>query len=460
MVFLRSPTRICYQEGPSTTFTMKLLILIACLPTLCFASPAQNAEQWGQWRGPLGNGVATHADPPLTWSEDKNIRWKTALPGSGNSSPVVWADQIFITTTIPHGEEQDPPTGYRPGAHDNTLKVRKSRFVVIAIDRKDGKILWQTTVRDQVPHEGHHLTGTYASASPITDGKQVFAFFGSNGLYCMDLKGKILWEKDLGDMHTKHGHGEGSSPALHGETLVVNWDHEGPSFVVAFNKNTGEERWRKERDEPSSWSSPHILLHEGSPQVVISAANRIRSYHLENGKLLWECGGLSHNVVAGPVSEDGILIAGSSYEKQAILGIKLTGATGDITGTKQVAWIKRRDTPYVPSLLLYKGLVYYLRHYQGVMTCLDIKSGEEIYARARFPGIQDVYSSPVAAKDRIYLTAIDGKTGVLNAGPSPKILAQNHLDDSFSASPALVGKDLILRGSQSLYCLSEATSPK
>ena len=160
------------------------------------------------------------------------------------------------------------------------------------------------------------------------------------------------------------------------------------------------------------------------------------------------------------MSEDGILIAGSSYEKQAILGIKLTGATGDITGTKQVAWIKRRDTPYVPSLLLYKGLVYYLRHYQGVMTCLDIKSGEEIYARARFPGIQDVYSSPVAAKDRIYLTAIDGKTGVLNAGPSPKILAQNHLDDSFSASPALVGKDLILRGSQSLYCLSEATSPK
>ena len=180
---------------------MKLLILIACLPTLCFASPAPNAEQWGQWRGPLGNGVATHADPPLTWSEDKNVRWKTALPGSGNSSPVVWADQIFLTATIPHGVEQDPPVGHRPGAHDNTLKVRKSRFVVIAIDRKDGQILWQTTVRDQVPHEGHHLTGTYASASPITDGKQVFAFFGSNGLYCLDLKGKVLWEKDLGDMH-------------------------------------------------------------------------------------------------------------------------------------------------------------------------------------------------------------------------------------------------------------------
>ena len=165
-------------------------------------------------------------------------------------------------------------------------------------------------------------------------------------------------------------------------------------------------------------------------------------------------------MVAGPVSEDGILIAGSSYEKQAILGIKLAGATGDITGTKQVAWIRRRDTPYVPSLLLHKGLVYYLRHYQGVLTCLDIKSGDEIYARTRFPGIQNVYASPVAAKDRIYLTAIDGTTVVFTAGAAPKILAQNHLDDEFSASPALIGKDLILRGRQSLYCLREANAPK
>ncbi|YCM44573.1 PQQ-binding-like beta-propeller repeat protein [Verrucomicrobiaceae bacterium 227] len=440
----------------SSAFTKKLLFLIACLPGLGLATPLTKAEQWGQWRGPLGNGVATHADPPLTWSEDKNVRWKTPLPGSGNSSPVVWGDRIFLTATIPHGEEQDPPAGHRPGSHDNTLKVRKSLFDVIAIDRRSGKILWQTTVRDQVPHEGHHETGSYASASPITDGEKVYAFFGSNGLYCLDLKGKVLWEKDLGDMHTKHGHGEGSSPALHGETLVVNWDHEGPSFIAAFNKDTGKELWRRERDEPSSWSTPHILMHEGSPQVVISAANRIRSYHLNSGKLLWECGGLSHNVVAGPVSEDGILIAGSSYEKQAMVGIKLTGATGDITGTKQVAWFKRRDTPYVPSLLLYKGLVYYLRHYQGVMTCLDIKTGREIYARARFPGIQNVYSSPVAANDRIYLTAIEGTTIVFSAGADPTILAQNRLDDTINASPALVGKDLILRGSKSLYCLSNS----
>lgn len=435
---------------------MKLLILIATLPTLCLASPLSKAEQWGQWRGPLDNGVSTHADPPLSWSEDKNVRWKTPLPGSGNSSPVVWGDLIFLTATIPHGNEINPPAGHRPGSHDNTLKVRKSFFVVIAINRKDGNILWKTTVLDQIPHEGHHVTGSHASASPVTDGKRVYAFFGSHGLYCLDFKGRVLWEKDLGDMHTKHGHGEGSSPALHGETLVVNWDHEGPSFVAAFNKTTGKELWRKERDEPSSWSSPHILVHEDSPQVVISAANRIRSYQLKDGKLIWECGGLSHNVVAGPVSEDGILVAGSSYEKQAILGIKLAGATGDITGTDQILWFKRRDTPYVPSLLLHKGLVYYLRHYQGVVTCRDIQTGEEVYARIRIPDIQNVYSSPVAASDRIYLTGLDGITVVFSAGPEPKLLGQNRLSESFSASPALIGKDLILRGNKSLYCLSNA----
>jgi outer membrane protein assembly factor BamB len=434
------------------------ILLAACLPTLCFAGGGggpEDADSWSQWRGPRGNGDASTADPPLTWSEEKNVRWKTEIPGRGSSSPVVRGDLLFLTTAIAAGGEVEPTAGRRPGEHDNTLKVRKTRFVVLAVNRKDGSIRWQTTVREQVPHEARHLTGSFASASPLTDGERVYAFFGSHGLYCLDLKGGILWQKDLGDMHTKHGHGEGSSPALSGNTLVVNWDHEGPSFVVAFDKRTGKELWRNERDEPTSWSTPHIVVHEGKPQVVISAANRIRSYDLADGKLLWECGGLSHNVVAGPVSEDGILIAGSSYEKQAILAIRLVGATGDITGTKQVAWFKRRDTPYVPSLLLHRGLVYYLRHYQGVLTCRDIKTGEEIYARLRFPGIRNVYSSPVAAKGRIYLTSMDGATVVFSAGPNPKILAQNQLDEHFSASAAMVGRELFLRGEKTLYCIAE-----
>ncbi len=427
---------------------------MAWLPTMCLAEPA-DADYWAQWRGPLGNGVAPDADPPVRWSEDENVRWKVALPGKGHSSPVVWGDRVFLTTAIPHGEEREPPVGRRPGGHDNTLKVRTNAFAVLAFNRRDGQIVWQTPVRDQVPHEGRHNTGSFASASTITDGKRVYAFFGSHGLYCLDWEGNILWERDLGDMHSKHGHGEGSSPALFGDTLVVNWDHEGPSFVVAFNKLTGEERWRKDRDEPTSWSTPHVFVHEGKPQVAISAANRVRSYDLANGSLIWECGGLSHNVVAGPVSSDGFLVAGSSYEKQAILGIRLDGTIGDITGTKQVAWIRRYDTPYVPSLLLYEDNVYFLRHYQGVLTCLNAKTGEEVYSRARLPGIGNVYSSPVAAKGRVYITSLNGVTVVLTAGADPTVLSQNSLDDSFSASAALVGKELFLRGDKSLYCITE-----
>ncbi|MFP6897782.1 MAG: PQQ-binding-like beta-propeller repeat protein [Roseibacillus sp.] len=430
----------------------------AVLLPMAAAAPAEGPRDdryWAQWRGPLDTGVATKADPPEEWSETRNIKWKIPLPGQGHSSPIVWEDRIYLTAAIPHGEPMEPPVGVRPGAHDNILKVRKTKFVVIAINRANGKTTWQKTVRFSVPHESRHDTGSYASASPVTDGERIYAFFGSNGLFALDRDGEIVWEKDLGDMHSKHGHGEGASPALFGDTLVVNWDHEGPSFVAAFDKRTGDERWRKERDEPTSWSSPHVVVHEGKPQVVISAANRIRSYDLASGKLLWECGGLSHNVVAGPVSADGMVICASSYEKQAILGITLKGAKGDLTGTDHVAWIKRRDTPYVPSLLLYQGHVYFHRHYQAVLSCLEAKTGKEVYARARLTGIRNVYASPVAAQGRIYITSLEGITLVFSAGANPEALSQNVLDDSFSASAALVGKEFILRGDKSLYCITE-----
>ena len=428
---------------------------VALLPFAIFAEGPRDERYWAQWRGPLDTGVATTANPPVDWSETENIKWKVPLFGHGTSSPIVWDDRIFLTAALSQGQEVEIPVGVRPGAHDNTTQVQKTEFIVFAINRKDGKTLWKTTVREGIPHESRHDTGSYASASPITDGERIYAFFGSNGLYCLDWDGKVLWEKDLGDMHSKHGHGEGSSPTLYGDTLVVNWDHEGPSLVVAFDKRTGKELWRNERDEPTSWSSPHVVVFQEKPQVVISAANRIRSYDLGTGELIWECGGLSHNVVAGPVSENGYIICGSSYEKQAILGISLEGAKGDITETDHIAWIKRHDTPYVPSLLLYEGHVYYLRHYQGVLTCLKVKTGEEVYARARLPGIGSAYASPVAANGRIYITSLEGHTLVFTAGAEPEVLSINSLDDSFSASAALVGKEIVLRGDKFLYCIGE-----
>lgn len=412
-------------------------------------------RQWPQWRGPLGTGVAPHADPPVEWSEDKNIRWKVPLPGKGHSTPIVWGARIFVTAAVPVGDSSPPPAGQRPGAHDNVMAVSRQQFIVLAIDRSDGRIVWRKTVRESTPHEGGHHTGSYASASPVTDGERIYVFFGSQGLFCLDWSGNLVWEKDLGDMHTKHGHGEGSSPALYGDTLIVNWDHEGASFVVALDKKSGTQLWRQDRDEVSSWSTPIVAEHQGRAQVIISATKRIRGYDLTTGDVIWECGGLSHNVVASPVAADGMVYAGSSYEKRVMLAIRLNGAKGDITGTDKVAWMLNRYTPYVPSPLLYENHLYFLRHYQGILTCLNGKTGKALYGRVRLPGIRNVYASPVAAAGRVYITSQSGVTVVLRHGRSPQILAVNQLDDGFSASAALVEDELFLRGERYLYCLKK-----
>lgn len=433
---------------------------VALLPLLalfsCNLACAQNEEQWPQWRGPFGTGVASdNADPPLSWSETQNVKWKTPLPGLGHSSPIVWNDMVFLTTAIPVGEKFAPIADNRPGSHDNVSVSQKHQYVVMAIDRTDGKIAWQKVVNENTPQEGGHNTGSLASASPVTDGKHVYASFGSQGIFCLDFKGNIVWEKQLGTMHTKHGHGEGSSPALYENTLIINWDHEGQSFIVALDKTTGAQLWRRDRQEVTSWASPIVVVVEGQPQVIVAGTNRIRSYDLATGASIWECGGLSDNVCATPVSADGILIAGSSYDVRAMLAIKLAGAQGDITGTDQVLWSTTQRTPYVPSPLLYRGKVYFLRHYQGILSQLDAKTGAEEIGPFRITGIRNVYSSPAAAADRIYITDREGVTIVLSHSEMPRMLSANRLDDRFSASPAIVGKELFLRGEKFLYCLTK-----
>ena len=221
--------------------TPAILLLISA--TLSAAAP-----EWPQWRGPLGTGEAPDAKPTLEWSEQKNVRWKTPLPGLGHSTPVVAGDQIFLTTAVPVGEKLPPRFSGVPGAHDNLPVTQRHRFAVISVDRNSGKILWDKTVAEALPHEGGHESGSLASGSPVTDGERVIAFFGSQGLHCLDLEGKPVWKVDLGKMTSKHGHGEVSSPALHGETVIVNWDHQGQSFVAAFDKRSGKERWKVSRD--------------------------------------------------------------------------------------------------------------------------------------------------------------------------------------------------------------------
>lgn len=426
-----------------------------------FGSPSDaghsTLQHWPQWRGPLGVGVAPHANPPVEWSEARNVRWKRALPGKGHSTPVVWGQRVFVTAAVPAGEALPTKYSGAPGSHDETPITHRQRFVVLALDRHDGKVLWERVLREELPHQGGHRTASLASPSPVTDGERLFACFGSWGLYCLDLDGNLEWQTDLGQLETLHGHGEGSSPALHGDTLIVNWDHQGDSFVVAFDKRTGQPRWKTPRERASSWTTPIVVEHAGGAQVIISGPRRIRGYDLASGALIWECSGLSvENVVSSPVAGHGMVYAGSTYDRPGLLAIRLEGAKGDVTGSPQVVWRRSRGAPYVPSPLLYGDALYFHYHFQGLLTRVDARTGADQPGPIRLSGIYDVFASPVAAAGRIYVTSREGVTLVLQDGDDPEVIARNRLDDSFSASPALAGDELFLRGERFLYCLAES----
>lgn len=404
------------------------------------------------------NGHAPNAKPPITWSEDKNIRWKTTLPGLGHSTPVIWNDKIFLTTAIAIGEPlPEPKPDLAPGAHDNYLVTNRYQFVALAVDRTDGSILWTNVLNKALPHEGGHYTSSLASHSPNVDSEHVIVSFGSHGIYGLDHDGKLVWSRDLGRMRSKHGHGEGSSPVLYGKTVIVNWDHQEQSFAVALDKSTGEEKWRVKRDELTSWASPIMVEVDGKPQAIVSGTQRVRGYDLMTGRSVWESGGLSANVVASPVAGSGIVVFGSSYEKQAMFAVSLEGARGDLTDTENILWFRRRSTPYVPSPLLYEDVVYYLRHYQNILSRVNIRSGEDEGGPFRLGELRNIYSSPVGADGRIYVTSREGMSIVITHAAEPDLLSINQLEDRFSASAALVGNELFLRGEKFLYSIKEET---
>lgn len=439
-----------------TSFRGTIHLVLTCGLLLSGIVQAPAADQdWPQWRGPLGTGAAPGSDPPVEWSETKNIRWKVALPGKGHSTPIIWGDRIFLTTAIPYGESLPPKHSTAPGTHDGVPVTQRHEFVVLAVNRTIGKTLWQKSVLKKLPHEGGHYTGSLATNSPVTDGEHVFAFFGSHGLYCLDMQGEVKWQKQFGEMQTKHGHGESASPVLLGDLVFVNWDHDGPCFIAAFDKRTGQQRWKVDRDEETSWSSPIVVENEGQSLLIVAGTNRVRAYDPATGKVIWECGGLSSNIVATPVAADGMLFAGSSYEKKAFLAIRLDRAKGDITGTDRVAWTRSRGTPYVPSPLLYGDSLYFLTHYQGVLSRVEAVTGVDKPGPFRLGSMGNIYASPVAGGGRVYVTDLDGKTIVMSHADQPKVLAQNVLDEEFAASAAIVGRELFLRGKRFLYCIAD-----
>jgi outer membrane protein assembly factor BamB len=328
------------------------------------------------------------------------------------------------------------------------------KFVVMALDRKTGKTIWERVARQHTPHEGSHPQwGTWASSSAMTDGERVYAFFDSFGLYAYDLDGKLLWEKDLGDKKMRMEFGEGQTPVLHGNRIVVQWDHQAGSFITALDKMTGAELWRTARQEIDSWGTPLVVDVGGKPQVIATAMNKVYGYDLETGRVVWEGPGLTMNPIPSAVYEDGIAILMSGFRGNQLRAIRLADARGDITTTNAQVWSLAQDTPYVPSPLLYDGIVYFLKSNSGILSAYDAKTGKPHYALQRLDGVPNVFASPVGAKGRVYFPGQEGTTLVIKHGHSYEVLAKNVLDDGFNASPALVDNEIYLRGFKNLYSI-------
>jgi len=438
---------------PSLVALVSCALLVRVLAAQSGSHAAGDSERfWAQWRGPYATGVSRTANPPLEWSETKNIRWKVEIPGRGSASPIVWNDRLFILSAVPIGV-----TG--PGEHAprGGLRARdRHRFVILAIDRRTGKTIWERTAREELPHEASHQeNGTYASSSAITDGQRVYAWFESQGMYVYDMDGTPLWQKDLGDKKMRNQFGEGSTPVLFRDRLIIVWDHQGQSFIVALNAQNGEEIWRVNRQEIDTWATPLVVEHDGRAQVVAPGMNRVRSYDFETGQVVWEGPGVTMNPIPSPVAADGMVFVMSGFAGNRLRAIRLADARGDLSQSNAQVWTLDRDTPYVPSPLLYDGILYFLKTNSGILSAFDAKSGTPHYQLQRLDGVPNVFASPVGAQGRVYLPGREGVTVVIRHGPSFEVLAKNKLDDGFDASPALVDNEIYLRGHQYLYSLAE-----
>jgi outer membrane protein assembly factor BamB len=470
----------------SRQFLLTVIFCLLAVPALAEENAELRERQWHHWRGPHANGVAPHGNPPVEWSETKNIKWKQEIPGRGSATPIVWEDRIIVVTAreIESAEQatataqpqrttaegsvqvqqppQDGPGGRPRGGSRAGVRggfgagrgsaLKEHEFLVLCLERSTGKVLWEKAAAKEVPHERLHETNTHASASPTTDGKQIYVSFGSRGIFCYDMEGNLKWTRNLGRMATRNAFGEGSSPTIWGEVLLVNWDHEGDSFLVALHAQTGEDLWRVERDEVSTWFTPLVVEHEGTTQVITNGTNRARSYDLASGELLWECGGQVSNPIASPIVHDGVAYCMTGHRGQAVYAIPLD-ARGDITDSEKILWSRQDTGPYIASPVLYGDLLYVTKGRDAILTCLDPKTGEPQMPQQRLPELNILYASPVATAGRIYYVDRNGTTLILQHGKELRVLAINKLDEGIDASPVIVDNQLLLRGEQHLYCI-------
>jgi outer membrane protein assembly factor BamB len=448
------------------------LLIVASWLVVCPPCPAW-AQNWPQFRGPEGNGLAAGTSIPSEWSTERHLAWKAKLPGVGWSQPVVWGDKIFVTTAVSDEQEKPSSKNMGPGGafggltlffggHGKPPNVNY-RWQVLCLDAGTGEVVWQHVAHEGKPTIRIHANNTYATETPTTDGERLIASFGMAGIYCFDLSGKLLWSKDLGSYVTYFDWGTGSSPVLYGDSVFVQCDNDKSSFLVALDKRTGDELWRAPRDEQSNWSTPYIWKNKQRTELIAAGGKKMLSYDPATGKLIWEMAGGGRTATT-PIGNDELLYV-DSYDRltgnRGILAAIRAGAAGDIslakgeTANSSVAWSTPLTSTRVASPLLLAGCLYTLDQMSGIVRCLDAKTGKEHY-RQRLPGATGFTASPWSYDGKVFCLDQDGQTCVLEAGPQFKLLATNKLDrEMFWSSPALVSGSLFLRGTDHLYCIRQ-----
>jgi outer membrane protein assembly factor BamB len=442
------------QALPFATLTACLMTVATFMP--CFAEAAP--KNWEQWRGPEGNGVSSETNLPAEWSGSKNIKWKTPIPGRGHSSPIIWGNRVFLTTdvegeVVPGAKAVEHKDEGKPYKHPDSIGAdRKHAFKVLCIDRGTGKMLWERTAYEGTVYDDRHRKSSYAAPTPATDGTYVFAYFGTEGLFCYDFGGKLIWKVSPGPI-AAFGMGTGTSPVLFDNTVILQCDEDNgeKSFIVALDKKTGKEVWKTPRKVQASWSTPLIVRGPQRTEMITSGNELIISYDPKTGKELWRTKGHESNAIATPLAGNGMVFvyAGSPVKKTIAIAL---GGSGDLSDSKSIVWQYDKGTAYVPSSILY-GEYLYLLSDRGIITCLEAKSGKIVYEGGRIPIPATFTASPVAFDGKILLLSEDGDTFVIKAGPKHEVLATNSIAEPVYASPAISDGMIFIRGEQNLYCI-------
>ncbi|MEW6207112.1 MAG: PQQ-binding-like beta-propeller repeat protein [Acidobacteriota bacterium] len=439
----------------------KLLLLILC----CSMAQAQN---WPSFRGPRASGVVDGTNPPIEWDAEKqiNIKWKTAIPGLAHSSPVVWGNRLFVTTAA--SEEKNPYLRhglFGDGDEAQDFKL-KHQWKLYCLDKRTGKILWERVAHEGLPKLRRHIKSTHANSTPVTDGKYVVAFFGSEGLYCYDTGGKLLWKQDVGFLDLGAFNvrelqwGAGSSPIIYKNLVIIQNDARNGSFIAAFDIATGKQVWRTVRDELPSWGTPTVYEGKTRAELIANGTNLIAGYDPATGKELWRLKGNSLITCPTPVVAHDLIFVTSGYRPIKPIYAIRAGATGDISleagkeSNEYVAWSRMKGGPYQPTPIVY-GDYLYTNSNNGVLACYNARTGELIYEQ-RIAGRGGSYSaSPVAADGRLYLTSEDGEIFVVRAGPKYELLATNKMGEVLMATPAISDGMIIVRGRNHLFAIAD-----